>query len=699
MSFIESVGHVSLAIPSFFWQALPYAGAAGGVAAGAVIAQGLWGARRGWQPVCARCGHDLRGADPAAGGCPECGADLSRTGAVLAGVRRARPRMVAMGVLLLIAAGFAQHWLRSADALRAAAARHAPAAALLHAACSDGASREFFEQVLLSRVRDGRRAGDGTGTPGLLDAVVVLISRDPSERGPSAANASKRLASGVIAALTTQEVDSLALRAAEELLASNGDRQRIVDFVARADDGMTQQAGDFRMRVAGELAKTDAGRVLLAPRAQVVGTVEAGSRMTVRFQPLLAPQSARRGLPNDRNSTHAIVVDRTVAVGADGVRRELRPAPPERPFGDDRDGLAHEVLADLPPGEYVVEVTGVLAPAVLVTPNDPFGDSPGMSATDAARLDGAAPYSSRTTIMVAAPKPPILEFATDPKVIDLVGKWFGELRFGVREGIGTSVNLELRGAPPDAVSELILAFAVEVRQGDVRRDAGAFRRYRGGWYTSGMQVPRGIDLGQPLQVVLSPSTGSSLRDESRNDNAWNAPLAWARFTLDFASATATPAVRAETLPLPPATPMPIAREEAEPMLRDYAASLLSHTALPTGSRVPREFRLRPMVVGSGEPAGMPPLCGRLELLVEGVLVAPVVRVCVPAAGSSQESRISLPIGVRDGESIDDQVVVVRYTPEPEFGAAIMGGEMRYIAQRFELRSGKGRRPELVMLDE
>jgi hypothetical protein len=72
---------------------------------------------------------------------------------------------------------------------------------------------------------------------------------------------------------------------------------------------------------------------------------------------------------------------------------------------------------------------------------------------------------------------------------------------------------------------------------------------------------------------------------------------------------------------------------------------------------------------------------------------------VPAAGSSQESRISLPIGVRDGESIDDQVVVVRYTPEPEFGAAIMGGEMRYIAQRFELRSGKGRRPELVMLDE
>ena len=80
-----------LVIPDSFWSALGYSGTVLAFVAGTIIAQAIWGGRRGWTPTCRKCGHDLRGVTADTASCPECGADLSRAGAVRTGRARVRP--------------------------------------------------------------------------------------------------------------------------------------------------------------------------------------------------------------------------------------------------------------------------------------------------------------------------------------------------------------------------------------------------------------------------------------------------------------------------------------------------------------------------------------------------------------------------------------------------------------------------------
>ncbi|MFN5497235.1 MAG: hypothetical protein ACK5C3_11755, partial [bacterium] len=76
-----------LAIPPAFWTALAYTGGVLAFIAGMLVVRAVRGRPVGWQPVCRRCKHDLRGVDPGKGTCPECGADLTRSGAVRTGGR------------------------------------------------------------------------------------------------------------------------------------------------------------------------------------------------------------------------------------------------------------------------------------------------------------------------------------------------------------------------------------------------------------------------------------------------------------------------------------------------------------------------------------------------------------------------------------------------------------------------------------
>src|SRR3954462_10007349 len=94
-------------------------------AAGGILLVGLWLLRRGWrgrrvgdEPACAKCGYSLAGIP--LDRCPECGADVAPTRAVVRG-RRVRLRVpLGLGALLSILGaiclgGGGWRWARTFD--------------------------------------------------------------------------------------------------------------------------------------------------------------------------------------------------------------------------------------------------------------------------------------------------------------------------------------------------------------------------------------------------------------------------------------------------------------------------------------------------------------------------------------------------------------------------------------------------------
>jgi hypothetical protein len=707
MWFVDSVmawgAETLLRLPAAFWSALPYAGAVLGVAAGAVIAQGLWGARRGWQPSCRRCAHDLRSADRGSLTCPECGADLAKAGAVDAGARRVRPALVVTGVLLLAGAFAAQAWLRSAGALRRELADRVPASTLLQLACEPGSSAEFYQQALESRVLRAR----GASSMGMLDQALEILAVDPAEDGAGAAAVQDRLgslASVVLASFTREEVEALAARAAEEMLASDGERQRILDFVLGAGNGRSSNPADFRQRLGEALGGTDEGRRLLAPRPTVVRDAEVGGRIEVVFQSILSRGDTGRGMSGrgmpEGGSSHTVIVGRAVATGADGVARELMEITESGPGRLGREESVRGFLADLPTGEYTLDITGVLAPTVLLPRRDPFGEEPWITAEAAAKLDGASAYSGRAKMKVVRSAVPSVEFATGGESIARLRAEFASVRISARDGLGASVRVEGLSARGNGAGagggattggDLILSYAVEVQQGGISRSIGSFRKHQGGTSTSGLQLPREIDAGKPFRLAFRPSASGALELQRLGQRSWSAPVAWAAFALDFESGTSAPTVTDLPLDATPAVAEPVARAEAEAMLREYAESLWGGRSASAASERGWRVSLQPSIIRDGAVAPMPPFCGRFEAFVDGALAAPVIRACVAGDTAARIGEFDL---VR--QPAPDGVVVVRYTPEPELGEALLRGRFRYIAEPFELRFSKSGRPTIEL---
>jgi len=703
MAFVDSImawGTESLLrLPAMFWSALPYTGAALGVAAGAVIAQGLWGARRGWQPSCRRCAHDLRGVDAASAKCPECGADLAKTGAVIAGARRVRPVLVVTGLVLLAAAGMAQAWLRSASGLRRELADRVPASTLLLFACEPGSSAEFYQQALESRVLRVR----GASSLGMLDQALEILAVDPAKDGAGAAAVQDRLgslASVVLASFTREEVEALAARAAEEMLANDGEQQRILDFVQRAGDGRSSNPADFRQRLGEDLGKTDEGRRLLAPRPTVIRDAEAGGRIEVAFESILSRGDTRRGMSGG-GSSHTVIVGRAVATGADGVARELMEITESGPSRLGREESVRGFLADLPTGGYTLEITGVLVPTVLLPRRDPFGEEPWITAEAAAKLEGASAYSGRAKMAVVPSAVPSIEFATDGELIARLRAEFASVRISARDGLGASVRVEGlsargnsagTGGGAPAGDDVILSYAVEAQQGDVSRPIGSFRKHQGGTSSSGLQLSREIDAGKPFRLAFRPTASGALELQRLGRSSWNAPVAWAAFALDFESGTSAPTVTDLPLDTTPAVAEPVARAEAEAMLREYAESLWGGRGASAASNRRWRVSVQPSIIRDGAVAPMPPFCGRFEAFVDGLLAAPVIRACVAGDTAARIGEFDL---LRQPAA--EGIVVVRYTPEPALGEALLRGPFRYIAEPFELRFSKSGKPTIEMI--
>src|SRR5215217_5749774 len=71
-----------------------------------LTAVGLRGRVVGDDPHCRKCGFNLRGRDESSSPvCPECGSDISAPKATRVGVRRRRPAMLTVGLLILLVGG------------------------------------------------------------------------------------------------------------------------------------------------------------------------------------------------------------------------------------------------------------------------------------------------------------------------------------------------------------------------------------------------------------------------------------------------------------------------------------------------------------------------------------------------------------------------------------------------------------------
>lgn len=86
-----------------------------GVAGTWLLKRGVWPRRSGETPHCANCGYTLLGVDLAV--CPECGADLKESAAILHGERHRKPAVGWLGLILALAAlGCGIAWVVRASA-------------------------------------------------------------------------------------------------------------------------------------------------------------------------------------------------------------------------------------------------------------------------------------------------------------------------------------------------------------------------------------------------------------------------------------------------------------------------------------------------------------------------------------------------------------------------------------------------------
>jgi hypothetical protein len=722
-----------LAIPTEAWTSLTYAGGVLALIAGILIARAVRGTPVGWQPICRRCGHDLRTVDPSKGACPECGADLTRAGAVRTGgrVRRAGPIMIAVAATAV--AGAAMWWVTPTRVSRwrmdlVASMPFDQLVDLVVSGLGEQADRNMAQRAIESQL--GSRGGfpqqgaqRSLASGELLDALVKAFARANEPGRTPLAAAVDGAAGQLLRSLDEAERAKLVELAAEEMIASRG----AVTHLARCAVMMDRFGGSFDGAmldaIQTRLGTTAEGRAALASRVTIEGAVASGGTVELGLQGPL--DALRANWDPFRRRTETIFIEEAEAVSeADGSGSAapipLRVSAELGASSMRADISVPPLLADLEPGRYRLRIKGVIAPTALVPTRDRWGGQTlaAITAADAAELDGARTIDETITLEVDKPQaaPPPLERVAEQSVLEAFATRLKGSRFDGRGGVGGQFDI---ADPPRDRSRVSIEpsyrFVMIARQGGKTQKIGSASGSGGSRGMSGGGLPNSVDRSQPFELVLDPMEfeDDSVRIEKRRPTQQaQGPLIWARFTMRFENAAAAPEVVVEPLDDTPIVATAVAPNEARDML---AESIGRPVRASRFGRPPREADSAGVSVSFGAVTGGAPasaaapasddaampesaapralLTGYLELRASGSLLAPIAPVVV--ALGPRESSVSFEI-TKDAEKVFPRTI--RYTPDPAMALSRETQSFRYIAEPFELRYLKeGAPPEIVWL--
>jgi hypothetical protein len=126
-----------------------------------LVRRGLRGSVVDDHPWCTACRFDLVGILEVRERCPECGADLSLPNSVEVGQRRRRPRMISLGVVLVVSAGVCMAGVGTGAFRRINWSSYKPHVWLrLEAEYLGDASRHLAEKEILRRAQSGILSAD-----------------------------------------------------------------------------------------------------------------------------------------------------------------------------------------------------------------------------------------------------------------------------------------------------------------------------------------------------------------------------------------------------------------------------------------------------------------------------------------------------------------------------------------------------------
>jgi|GEM_PF-2454907 len=713
-----------LAIPPAFWTALAYTGGVLAFIAGMLVVRAVRGRPVGWQPVCRRCKHDLRGVDPGKGTCPECGADLTRSGAVRTGGRVRRAGAIVVALIAVAVAGTTLWWLTPSriSRVRTDLVASMPLEALIDTMLS-GLADETSMQLARSAVdlRLGTRGGfpqqGGTRTvPSgeLLDAILKAFSR-AGEAGRTPVGALiERDARTLLTNLDEPERERLLELALEEILASNATKIDLArGFVLSA--GFRREPDGAVNTLVDRLGQTEAGRAALQPRLVVKGQGTVGGVIKIELEgPLDALRQFRQSGFDRRKD--ALLIERVEAVAANApagaAPTMLRSG---AAFGADAFGNDMEIpglLADLPAGAHQIRVVGVVAPQAVVPKRRTFAGatSAAITAEEAAKLEGARAIDQTFSVMVMprqGPPAPI-QRTLDPKAVEFGSNLLKNCTlttdsFGARVDFDSlAMNIE---SGPD---QFALGFTMTCRQNGRSVPLGSINlNSGGGGGMSGGSSDRSFRPQDPFEIVFDPSMPAAVSWSGGKSDP--IPVVWARYTLRFANANAKPEVTSEVLPDTPAVATPLPREQAQAMLQQSIAKSHTMNLMQRRSRMPEQDQINfsfwstaPARAeagsgsgsGSGDEAQPFILSGDFELRSEGSLLAPITAwvVTLDADGSG----VAFEVGK---EVVELYPRTLRYTPNEGHARARIPVSFRYIAEPFELRyANASTPPELVWLE-
>jgi len=683
-----------LLIPEAVWLALAWLPLALAALGGILLAQGIWGARHGWEPRCRRCAHDLRGLAHDVRACPECGADLTRANAVHAGRRRVRGLRVALAVLVVAGAAVGQSLLGNGGVtrLRANLVARMPVEELVFEVVSRGPNAALAEATLLQQLMDGARL---MPSGALLDALLAA-GRRYEEAGLGAMAAGLGNAPALVARLDDAERTRLAELAADELLESRGARRGLLDLAMRVVRWQPPTQVDVREAVLERLARTPEGRALLLPEPSI-RSAESGDRIVVEFRSLLdasggMPRLARGG----RGATGASdeLARLVVVEGA-----EFRPDDPSQPSvelfplpadgaSSLRGGQTVALLADAPAGKGTLVVRGLTVPQSKVRVRDGFG--PGIDLARARTMAGAQPYERTVEIEIAPPVARPMDLATDASAVEAMRTELSRSEIRPSAGFGSSIALGTDSLMLSAEASYAFEVALE-REGRPRTRIGTVEGQRGGRSTSGCTLPEDLDPQQPFRIVLTPSFAAAV---DRRDTM---PILWSRFDLSFANLDAAPVVTASPLPDRSDTILTLLSGPAVEARLATLAALLPPAAVDARGGSVLEIRPRPRWNPSDDDlhAGDAPddpasetdtfddlsFSGTFEARIDGRLAAPTRRwigpLAEPLTVGLELRLVAAPTG--------GGPIVVRYRPDPSLCPADPSGEFRFVSVPFELR--------------